>query len=182
MITVETGTSVTGQNFTTEHTWLHTCNFRPITPAPSISSFTHNALFYCTRGRILNIVLPFIDGFWGFGPGAFQYCCSCPSSTVLFPSSFMLISTSGDRDAKSGMWQELLAGLSRWIGTLQFPSLSMTEVPVPSTDEGGEQRGRTRRNLHLRLVLRIIQNLRWLSAKQKMQGEEQVTDKNRELF
>lgn len=43
----------------------------------------------------------------------------------------------------------------------------MTEVPIPSTDEGGEQRGRTR-NLHLRLVLEIIQNLYWLSGNLKM--------------
>lgn len=53
------------------------------------------------------------------------------------------------------MWQELLAGLSWWISTLQFPSLSMTEVPIPSTNDGGEQRGRTR-DLKLRLVLGII--------------------------
>lgn len=107
--------------------------------------------------------------FLGFGPGASQYCCSGPSNTFLFPSWFKYISTHGGTAANPKTWQEFLAGLSQRISTLQFPSLSMTEVPIPSTDDGGEQRGRTRGNLPLRLVLGIIQNLYWLSAKQKME-------------
>lgn len=151
-----------------ENTRLHTYNLSLITLTPSRPSFTDNALFYCTLRSPLNSVLPFTDSIFGI------WSC-CLSGLLFLPLKYIPLPIL--LQAHQHMWRysckaQNRAGITCRVHPVDWysaiPSLSMTEVPIANTDERGEQRRRTRRNLHLRLVLGIIKNLYWLSAKQKM--------------